>query len=80
MEGTDVLDDGQYDALVVDAHAHEEGSHDELTLIVTIVAGAHKGETVEVRARNLGRDELELLAAPATLVVRDGEPEVRLDD
>lgn len=75
-----MLDDGAYDALVVDAHAHDAEGTDVLTLTVTIVSGVHKGETVEVRAQGLGRDELDLLAVPATLVVLGGEPEVHLDD
>lgn len=75
-----VLEDGTYDALVVDAHATGSGDNDEMTLVMTIVSGLHKGETVDVVARGLGMDELALLAAPATLEVRDGRPSVRIDD
>lgn len=70
-----MLDDGTYDALIVDAH--RDG--DAMTLEITITIGAHKGEVVFVRASGLHRDELDLLAMPATLEVRDGVPSVRFD-
>jgi hypothetical protein len=44
------------------------------------VVGEHKGEVVMLAGRFPGRDELDLLAAPATLVVTDGQPSLRLDD
>lgn len=70
-----MLDDGSYDALIVDAH--RDG--DAMTLEITITTGAHKGEVVLVRASGLLRDELDLLAAPATLEVRGGVPSVHFD-
>jgi hypothetical protein len=72
-----VLADGRYDALIVDAHADDDGA---LHLEVTLTSGEHKGEVVMLAGRFPGRDELDLLAAPATLVVTDGQPSLRLDD
>jgi hypothetical protein len=71
-----VLPDGPYDALIVDAHTDDDGI---VHLDVTITTGAHKGEVVRLRGRFPGRDELDLLAAPATLTVTDGVPSLRLD-
>jgi hypothetical protein len=71
-----VLDDGSYEALIVDAHAEDDGT---VRIELTITTGAHKGEVVQVRGRFPGRDELDLLAAPATLVVSEGQPRVTLD-
>ena len=71
-----LLDDGAYDALVVDASETEEGS---IALDLTVLDGPHKGEMVTVTARGLGRDPLDLLAVPATLTVVDGRPSVRLE-
>jgi hypothetical protein len=65
-----VLPDGTYDALIVDA---ADGR-----LEVTITTGDHKGEVVMLRGSFAGRDELDLLAEPATLTVVDGVPRLRL--
>ncbi|CAN5858651.1 hypothetical protein BH24ACT3_BH24ACT3_07320 [soil metagenome] len=66
-----MLDDGTYDALVVDA--------DGESLDLVVLGGAHKGEVVTLRASRLGRDPLDLLGVPATLVVNDGAPTVHLE-
>jgi hypothetical protein len=71
-----VLEDGAYDAVVVDAEELGEGG---LRLELTVLAGPHKGELVAVRTHAGGRDALDLLAVPATLTVVDGEPDVRLE-
>jgi hypothetical protein len=71
-----VLADGTYDALIVDAHGEDDGT---VRIELTITTGDHKGEVVNVRGRFPGRDELDLLAAPATLVVSEGRPSVTLD-
>ena len=71
-----MLPDGRYEALIVDAHADDD---DILHLDVTVTTGEHKGEVVNLRGRFPGRDELDLLAAPATLVVSEGQPRVTLD-
>ena len=68
---TAVLEDGSYEALVVDV----EGG----VLSLTILTGASKGAVVEVRAASLHDDGLDLLAMPCVLVVRGGEPRVVFD-
>jgi hypothetical protein len=65
-----VLEDGRYDALVVDAIADGE----TMALDLTILGGAHKGEVVAVRATGLDVDDVDLLGMPGTLVVENGVP------
>jgi hypothetical protein len=65
-----VLEDGQYDALVVDAIADGE----TMALELTILGGAHKGEVVSVRATGLALDDIDVLGMPGTLVVENGVP------
>lgn len=72
----DVLADGAYDAIVVDATDDADGR--AVVLSLTVLAGEHKGRVVEVRAAGLGRDALDLLAEPCTIHVRNGEPTVTL--
>jgi hypothetical protein len=67
----DVLEDGSYEALVVDV--------DGGVLSITIVAGTHKGAVVDVRVASLSGDAFELLAMPCVLVVQRGEPRVVFD-
>lgn len=71
-----VLADGRYDALVVDAEVADDGS---IGLDLTIVSGPAKGEVVTLRTRALEGDPLDLLGVPATLVVRDGAPDLTLE-
>ena len=71
-----VLADGSYDVLIVDARADEDGT---VHVEVTITSGEHKGEVLPIKGRFAGKDELDLLAAPATLVISDGRPTVTLD-
>lgn len=72
-----MLNDGTYEAIVVDA---DEGAvTDEIALDLAVAAGAHRGEVVSVTASGLGREPVDLLAVPATLVVVDGEPTVTLE-
>jgi hypothetical protein len=73
-----VLDDGTYDALVVDATARDEGG---LSIDLTIVAGPAKGEVVTIMARALpgDPDPLDLLGIPATLTVAGGAPSLHLE-
>ena len=70
-----MLEDGEYDGIVVDAEV--EG--DAVRLEVTVLAGPHKGEVVAVRAVGLGVDPLDALGMPVTLVVVDGAPRVTFD-
>jgi hypothetical protein len=73
----DVLDDGSYDALVVDATPLDDGS---CRVELTILAGPHKGEVVALRRPGLADDQaLDLLGVPATLTVSDGVPAVRFE-
>lgn len=69
-----VLEDGIYEAFVLDAAA--DGP--VLRLEVTIVAGPHKGAVLSVRADGLDLDELECLGLPATLAVTGGDPSIEL--
>ena len=71
-----MLPDGRYDVLIVDARTDDEGT---VHLDVTVTSGAHKGDVVAIRGRFPGTDEIALLAAPATLVVSEGQPTVTLD-
>lgn len=71
-----MLDDGRYEAIVVDAEELDGGA---VGLEIAIVAGEHKGEVVQVRSEGLGRDALDLLAVPAVLTVVRGAPEVELE-
>lgn len=70
------LPDGDYDAFVVDARDRDGGG---VHLELTIVAGEHKGEVVEIAAQGLPGTELDLLGMPATITVSGGEPRVRID-
>jgi hypothetical protein len=72
-----MLPDGTYDAVVVDAEV--EGEAGSVALELTLLDGEHKGEVVRITAAGIDRDPLDLLAVPATLVVRDGEPRVHLE-
>ena len=75
--GESALDDGSYDALVVDAEPTEGGG---CRVELTILGGAHKGEVVAVRTDGVtGDDVLDLLGIPATLVVADGVPRVTFE-
>lgn len=69
-----MLDDGTYDAIVVDAERIDDGVRLELT----VTAGAHKGEVVAVRARTLTMDPIDALGIPARIVVTNKEPRVEL--
>ena len=71
-----MLPDGRYEALIVDAHADDDGM---VHLDVTVTSGDHKGDVLQIRGRFPGKDELDLLAAPATLVISDGQPVLTLD-
>lgn len=72
-----MLDDGDYDVIVVDADPGPGAS--ELRLELAILGGAHKGEVISMRAAGLGVDELEVLGMPGTLTVLEGDPTVLLD-
>jgi len=70
------LDDGTYDALVVDAEGADDGS---VSIELTIVAGPAKGDVVTILARGLPGDPLDMLGVPGTLTVTDGTPALHLE-
>ncbi|MBA3283285.1 MAG: hypothetical protein H0U29_13760 [Acidimicrobiia bacterium] len=72
-----MLEDGIYEAIVVDADDGAEAG--SVVLELAVAAGSHKGEIVTVTARGLHREALDLLAVPATIVVADGAPAVNLE-
>lgn len=71
-----MLDDGTYDALVVDAEPRDGGA---VSIDLTVVSGPAKGEVVTVLARGLAGDPVDLLGVPATLTVTGGAPSLRLE-
>jgi hypothetical protein len=71
-----VLPDGSYDVFIVDAVPVDA----DVMLSLTVLSGPSKGEVIDVRAAGLGRDELDLLGLPGTLVVENGAPRVTVDD
>lgn len=71
-----LLEDGVYDALVVDA---EQPAGEGVSVDLTILDGPHKGEVVAVRAHDWSGDPLDLLGIPATVTVAGGEPSVRFE-
>lgn len=70
------LDDGTYDAFVVEAiETDDGGTHLELTITV----GEHKGRVVAMASSTSLGDPIELLGMPATVVVAFGAPSVTID-
>lgn len=70
------LDDGTYDAFVIDAFdTGEGGTH----LDLTITTGGHKGLVVPLASTTSLGDPIELLGMPATVVVAFGVPSVTID-
>jgi hypothetical protein len=68
-----VIEDGAYDALVVDARS----AGDAIALDLTILTGPHKGEVVSIRADRTAVedvDEIDVLGLPGRLVVENGVP------
>ena len=74
-----VLADGSYDVFVVDATSVDAEAADVMHLSLTVLSGPSKGDVIDVRAAGLGRDELDLLGMPGTLVVENGAPRVSID-
>lgn len=72
-----MLEDGSYDVVVVDAA--EGVDPGDVGLELAVLAGPHKGEVVKITATGLGRDPLDLLGLPGTLVVAGGVPRVGLE-
>lgn len=74
-----ILEDGSYDAFIVDAREDEEISR-AMHIEVAITSGARKGEVITMRATNMQRDAIALMGMPATLHVVDGQPRLVIDD
>jgi hypothetical protein len=74
-----MLEDGTYEALVVDASTVDDDPAGTMHVELAISSGPHKGEVVPLRGRFPGHSDIDLLAAPATLTVTDGRPSVTLD-
>lgn len=74
----EVLPDGTYEALVVDAD-EDLADGGVVVLSLAITTGEAKGDVVEVRAAHLQPDPLALLAMPCILVVAGGQPSVVFD-
>ena len=70
------LPDGTYDAIVVDADDVGDGV---TSLELTVLAGPHKGEVLELRGPAGDHDPIDLLGVPATVTVADGRPTIRLE-
>jgi hypothetical protein len=86
-----MLEDGRYDVFIVDATADDataddgaavdrpDGDGSRWVLELTVLAGAHRGEVVTVRAAGLRGGEADLIGMPGTLTVVNGEPSLRVD-
>jgi hypothetical protein len=72
-----MLDDGDYDVIVVDAEPVDEAPG-TTSLDLTILSGPARGEMVSVRAKGLAGDPVDLLGLPGTLTVSEGRPSVQL--
>lgn len=70
------LSDGTYDAVVIDVVSD---AVDQCRVYLALSSGPTKGDVVTVVARGFGRDPIDLLGLPATLIVRDGKPAIRFD-
>jgi hypothetical protein len=66
LECMHALEDGSYDAFIIDAEQRDNA----FALALTITTGAHRGEVVNVVTSTYAtRDALDLLGLPCTLVV-----------
>lgn len=73
-----MLEDGTYDAIVVDA---DDGPSDDVVVLeLAVASGPNRGLVITISASGLGRTSIDLLAMPATITVLDGQPVVELDD
>lgn len=77
-QAPEVLADGSYEAIVVDADeaADQPGV---MALTIAIVAGPAKGEVVEVLAAQLQYEAIDLLAMPCIVTVAGGQPKLVFD-
>jgi hypothetical protein len=67
------LDDGTYDAFIIDASPRDEG----VALEVTITSRAHRGDVIRIVTSTFAtHDPLALIGLPCTLHVRGDEVRV----
>lgn len=71
-----VLDDGDYDAFVLDVDDTDEGG---TRLDLTLTTGEHKGRVLSIASRSRIGDPIDLLGMPATITIAFGSPSVRID-
>lgn len=83
-----VLPDGTYDVIVVEASeaaaTEAEGRVESIQVSVTILAGPHKSEVVDLAISNrstpgFDRPAFDLLGLPGTLTVTGGRPHLSID-
>ena len=74
-----MLEDGTYDAFVIDAEDLADAGPGAVRVELTITSGPAKGDVVTVRGQIATGDALELLGIPVTLVVEGGTPRLHLD-
>jgi hypothetical protein len=75
-----VLEDGTYEVFIVDVEEVNGDERGALRLSLTVTSGPCKGEVVDIRGNANGRDVVDLIGMPATLVVTNGTPRLSLDD
>ena len=76
MTEAPLLDDGSYDAFVVDAETTDDGG---TRLDLTITTGEHKGEVLSLASSTPMGDPIDLMGMPATITVAFGTPSVSID-
>ena len=76
LDAEPALDDGAYDAFIVDADDAADGG---TVLELTITVGEHKGSVLSIASSQHLGDPIELLGMPATITVAFGAPSVRID-
>ena len=70
------LNDGKYEVIVVDAQQRADGA---IAIELAVSSGPHRGEVITIISAGMNASWIDLLAAPGTLIVRDGQPELTLD-
>lgn len=71
-----LLEDGSYDAFIIDAHDTAEGA---TRVDLTITTGDHKGQALSLASSTSLGDPVDLLGMPATITVAFGTPSIQID-
>ena len=71
------LEDGSYDVMIIDSDITEIKGRYHID--VTVLGGPNKGDVLSLTARDLTDDPIDLLGLPATLIVRDGTPDLVIE-